>query len=220
VSAAVVCYEPEVVNRRFMEHARIGLLLAIAVVGLLAFASYRFSRHDLQVTSQDGLWFNYLSYGFIDVAALVLARRELRGVFLGRLTTSQVLFQAVVLGGVIAAVTVGVLTLTHFPEGSYVFQTWWFPWIVLRSIGITLVLFAWIQTRLLGWVGPLAAACITAAMFAFLEYFQHRSSWFVVLAGMGAYALPFVRWKTGSLGVCAMAIIFADFLSVAALARV
>jgi hypothetical protein len=215
---AIALHDPESINRRFIERARIGPLLTILCAAVVLFAMYNVYHHWLRLTEQEKLWFFLLTYGLFDFGALILARRVFREAFLGTLTVAQVLRLAVLIGAATALVTISVLAYAHFPGGPYKFRIEWLPEIALRAIAITIILFGWLQTRLGAWISPLGAACVAAALLALLESYEHRS-WVVAVAAAGAYALPFVRWKTGSLGVCVLAWIFSDFLSVAVMAK-
>jgi len=94
---AIALHDPESINRRFIERARIGPLLTILCAAVVLFAMYNVYHHWLRLTEQEKLWFFLLTYGLFDFGALILARRVFREAFLGTLTVAQVLRLAVLI---------------------------------------------------------------------------------------------------------------------------
>jgi len=215
MTLAVAARDPEAINRRFMESARIGPLLIVSIIFFIAAALYiYYYGHAHRPTQEDAQWIWFLMLGALDFGAVLFARAVFLPAVLGTLATSQMLRLSVAVGAATGLLTASMVTYTHFPSGARPFQLFWIPIIILRSAAIVLILFSWIQTRIGTWLTPFSAACIVAVLFALFVWLEHRS-WVIVASDAGYYSLPFIRWKTGSLGACLISLLFAGFLTLA-----
>jgi hypothetical protein len=141
----------------------------------------------------------------------VLASREALRAMLGMLDVKTM----VAIGALFGAATalVSVCLRARFPLAFDGFQVTPLAVIsvALFAISVSLILFGWLQTRLGQILPPAIAALVVSGVFIGAQFLQTRS-WLVAASNAGYYSLPFLRWKTGSLGACAVAIFSAEIL--------
>lgn len=205
--------DPEAINLRFISRARIGVLFSVLVATWLVLI-----RGDVRhVPYQEKTLIESVIRVLMIGGVFVLAGRELREALLGLFDLTRMILVGILFGAAGTLVGICLLILAHWRFGHYSLALL-IP-AGLWAASITLLLFGWLQTRLAQWMPPLVAAVVVSCSFALSEFLTTRS-WILTAAYIGYYSLPFLRWKTGSLGACAIALLFSQTLIWAVTARV
>jgi membrane protease YdiL (CAAX protease family) len=198
---------PEAINVRFIERARVGVLftalcvvLAIVVKGNVRTVPYE------QMTI-----FTTVLRALLIVAVVVLARHEFAQSLLGRLGITGMISMGVLFAAATALINITVTALARLPFEQYVINVGTATSVALWALSVAVLLFGWLQTRLGQVMAPVLAALVVSCLFALTYAALHRS-WILAACNAGYYSLSFVRWKTGSVGACAIALFLSQIL--------